>query len=325
MYGRIGDVLGEKFALVLAFSSTILTYLITGLSYSIPVLFFSRLFSVLMHVMQGSQMVATSLSTADQRAGALARLGFSYGCGMVVGPSLGGLITKHFGEQSAALLSAAGSLLSLVLVVVFVPNLKQKKKQGGPGILDFKQIAGLVVLPEVRGLLLIKTICGIPIGILQSMFAVIAMEQFGLPPDQNGYLMSYIGVLSLLMQGFGVSLISSRMTDVNLVQFSAITLAMSYYALSSLRGLSEFLLLLAPMVFSLSLINSVISSTLTKVVPSSDTGSILGVNMAVNSVIRALAPSIGGWMMAKHGFAAIGLLGVVCNVVVLVIAKFIHI
>ncbi|XP_023340071.1 solute carrier family 22 member 18 isoform X2 [Eurytemora carolleeae] len=266
IYGRIGDVMGERFAIILAFSSTTLTYLVTGLSYNIPTLFLSRIFSVLMHVMQGSQMVATSLSTAENRAGSLAQLGFSYGLGMVVGPSLGGLCTTNFGEQSSALLSALGSLFSLILVIIFVPQINKQTKPKESNLLHLKKMSGLIVKPEVRGLLLIKTICGIPIGILQSMFAVVAMEQFGLPADQNGFLMSYIGVLTLIMQGAGVALISSRISDLNIVKVSAVTLALSYLALSLLRGLIDFLILLAPLVFSLSLINSVISSTLTKVV-----------------------------------------------------------
>jgi OCT family organic cation transporter-like MFS transporter 18 len=42
-------------------------------------------------------MVATHLSSEAGRTKHLARLGFFYGLGMVVGPSLGGLVTKHFG------------------------------------------------------------------------------------------------------------------------------------------------------------------------------------------------------------------------------------
>jgi len=325
IYGRLGDVLGEKTALLLAFTSTFLTYLITGLSYSLPVLFFSRLFSVLMHVMQGSQMVATSLSSSQDRAGALARLGFSYGLGMVVGPSLGGQVTKHFGEQYSALLSAAGSLFSLALVWIFVPEIKKDKKNVNKdtSVFDLKKIVSLAVLPAVRGLLLVKTVCGLPISILQSMFSVIAMEQFGLEADQNGFLMSYIGMLSLLMQGFGVSLISSRLSDTNILNFSAFTLTLAYFALSMLRDLSDFLILLAPLVFSLALVNSVISSTLTKSVSDGDTGTMLGINMAVNSVIRALAPTVGGWMLASYGFASIGLLGAACNLLVLLLIQLV--
>ena len=39
---------------------------------------------------------------------------------------------------------------------------------------------------------------GIPIGVFQSMFQVVALETFKLPADQNGLLMSYIGILTMV-------------------------------------------------------------------------------------------------------------------------------
>ncbi len=39
---------------------------------------------------------------------------------------------------------------------------------------------------------------GIPIGIFQSMFSVIAIEKFDLKADENGQIMSYIGILAMV-------------------------------------------------------------------------------------------------------------------------------
>ena len=45
----------------------------------------------------GGQMIVTDLGESNKRADALGKLGLSYGVGMVVGPVLGGLLTKHLG------------------------------------------------------------------------------------------------------------------------------------------------------------------------------------------------------------------------------------
>ena len=42
-------------------------------------------------------MIVTDLGETNKRADALGKLGLSYGVGMVVGPILGGLLTKHLG------------------------------------------------------------------------------------------------------------------------------------------------------------------------------------------------------------------------------------
>ena len=40
----------------------------------------------------------------------------------------------------------------------------------------------------------------LPLGIFQSMFSVVVIENFKLSPDQNGYLMSYVGFIIMVSQ-----------------------------------------------------------------------------------------------------------------------------
>lgn len=47
---------------------------------------------------------------------------------------------------------------------------------------------------------------GIPIGIFQSMFQVVALETFNLPADQNGFLMAYIGILTMVQKNFHIKI-----------------------------------------------------------------------------------------------------------------------
>ena len=58
---RFGDLYGGRAALVLAFMSASLSYLLLGAAFSIPMLFLSRLPSLCMHAMQGTSMRAGSL------------------------------------------------------------------------------------------------------------------------------------------------------------------------------------------------------------------------------------------------------------------------
>ena len=53
LYGRLGDLFSDRTALLVAFASAAASYTITGFAYSLPMLFLSRIFCVLMHVMQG--------------------------------------------------------------------------------------------------------------------------------------------------------------------------------------------------------------------------------------------------------------------------------
>ena len=56
-FGRLGDLFGEQAALILAFSSTALSYSLMAIATSAEVLLISRFFSAFTHVMQGNQKV----------------------------------------------------------------------------------------------------------------------------------------------------------------------------------------------------------------------------------------------------------------------------
>lgn len=66
-------------------------------------------------------MVMTDVSSFEDRADALGKLSVSYGVGMVVGPTLGGYVTTIYSMQSAAGVAAAACVVSMVIVLAFIP------------------------------------------------------------------------------------------------------------------------------------------------------------------------------------------------------------
>lgn len=66
-------------------------------------------------------MVMTDVSSSQQRADALGKLGVSYGVGMVVGPTIGGYVTTYFSEQFAAGVAAGLCVVAILIILVFVP------------------------------------------------------------------------------------------------------------------------------------------------------------------------------------------------------------
>ena len=71
-----------------------------------------------------------------------------------------------------------------------------EKKDGG--VFSVKKILHLLKIPTVFFLIVVKVITGIPFGIFQSMFSLVSMEFFKLEPQQNGFVMSYVGGLSIV-------------------------------------------------------------------------------------------------------------------------------
>lgn len=319
LYGRFGDLFGSRAAMTLAFVSAALSYLLLSVSTSVPLLFLSRLPSLFMHAMQGGQMIVTDLGESGKRADALGKLGLSYGVGMVVGPAVGGLITKFQGLEFAAFVAFIGSVISICLVFMFVPKQTKKvqvEEKSGSALLDWKKWLSLIMSPGALFLLTLRVATGTPIGIFQSMFQVVALETFNLPADQNGYLMAYIGIVTMIVQGVGVGILLKKVSENAIMKWASFLLVWSYLSLSYVSTIAQLCVVLAPLVIGLASQNIVISSALTRTVDEVDTGAMLGLNMATNSLIRTVSPTIGGIMLENLGFSSFGYLGFISSGIV---------
>lgn len=329
--GRFGDIFGSRAALVLSFAAAALTYSILGLASSVTMLFVSRLPSVFMHAMQGSQMIVTDISGKDERADALGKLGVFYAVGMVIGPSTGGLITHNYGERTAAFLSAFVSCVSIVIAYLFIPgNTKasskemvtsdsSKQSESSPqkeNIFSVKKFTELLQIPAVFFLITVKIITGIPFGIFQSMFSLVSMEYFKLEPQQNGFVMSYVGGLSIVVQGFLVGRLSKRFSEAVLLKSSICVIALAYGLLYLVTDIYQFCIVIIPMVVGGTTLNVITTSAITKSVLVQDTGAVLGLSMATNSLIRTVSPTLGSIMYKHYGWPSFGLLGFVVNTIV---------
>ncbi|XP_067902184.1 solute carrier family 22 member 18 isoform X2 [Heterodontus francisci] len=325
LFGRFGDLFGGRAALSLAYLSSGLTYVLMGLSTSVSLLFLSRVPSVFMHGMQAAQMVVTDLSSESERAGALGKLGLSYGMGIIIGSSAGGFLIGRFGESFAAYAAAAGSVLNVIVVMKYIPAHTKPRiltKENKPeiahkrSIFSVKEILRLLSIPGAVGILAIKTITGLPMGVFQSMFSVVAMDHFKLEPEHNGYLMAYIGVLQMVMQGLVVGWLTQKIAERTLLHLSILVICLVGLATALMKNIFHFYLTCIPMSLGISAFYLTTNSILTKIVPPTDTGTMLGLNMCVHSLIRSVAPTIGGFLYKSYGFSSFGYLQFLINLLV---------
>ena len=66
------------------------------------------------------------------------------------------------------------------------------------GVFDIKAIFSLLKIPAVAIIIVLKTVTGIPVGVWHSMFTLVNVEKFGIDAQTNGYIMSYVGVVTIV-------------------------------------------------------------------------------------------------------------------------------
>ncbi|XP_025089801.1 solute carrier family 22 member 18-like isoform X2 [Pomacea canaliculata] len=313
IFGYFGDVFGPKVTVIVALTSAGLSHMLLGFSTNLTMLVISRFPAIAMHGYTACQMLVTSVNERNKRAEALGQLGVSFGVGMIVGPLIGGWLTESYGEELAALMAGAGNLLILPFVLMVIP---WKMKPMGSHHADTIKSEGSVQkmirffsTPGVIFLFLVRLCSAVPIGIFQSTFSVFAMDTFRLSPEQGGYFMSFIGITIMVAQGVGVRFVARIFSESTVLISSSFFLIWSYLGLAYTTKVWQLYLVCMPLVLNLTILNIIVTSALTHTVSSDSTGAVLGLNMAIYSFVRAVSPTLGGYMLNAFGYPSIGNFG----------------
>ncbi|NWV36064.1 S22AI protein, partial [Grantiella picta] len=317
IFGRFADQFGARAALILSCASGSAMFLLMSLSTSIPLLFFSRLPGVFMHGIPGAQKVITDVTTPSQRAGALGNLGLCFGVGIISGSVLGGFLSTKVSIYAPTYVGLVGSLINILIAVVWIPS-QTKPKSGHhetehSNLFSIREILRLMKFPGVMEVFIVKVFAGLPIGLFMIMFSIISMDFFGLEAVESGYLMSYFGVLQMFVQGLVVGKLAHHCTEMTLLRLSVFVFAGVGLGMALMRTVWHYCIIAVPLVFAFSMLATITDSILTKAVPSSDTGAMLGICASVQPLTRTVGPTIGGVLYKQFGVSSFGYLQLMVN------------
>lgn len=196
------------------------------------------------------------------------------------------------------------------------------EKGSSKSVFNLGEITRLMKYPGVAKTFTVKIISGLPTGIFQVMFSIISMNFFQLQAEQNGYLMAYFGIVQMVIQGVVIGRLSSRFSEYSLMLFCIGLSSLVGIAMAMMTTVLHFCLIVIPMMFSLSVFNVITDSMLTKSVSPSDTGTMLGLCASVQSLLRTVGPTIGGFLYETYGVPSFGYIKFLINASVFTLLLF---
>jgi DHA1 family tetracycline resistance protein-like MFS transporter len=322
--GRLSDRFGRRPVLLISLFGTMLGFIMLGTARTLWVLFASR---ILDGITGGNISVAqayiTDVTDKENRARGLGMIGAAFGLGFIIGPASGGLLSQ-FGFSVPAFVAAGLVGINLLLVVIWLPeSLSQEKRsrmEKDQPAFSLSAFVKALRRPFSGSLLITRFFFGLAFSIFQTIFALYALRRFGLGATETGFILTYVGVLSVIVQAGVVGRLSKRFRDDVLIFSSVGIMAISLLGWALTPSVFILLLILAPTAFAGGVLNTVLSSALTKAVEPKEVGGILGLGVSIESATRVIAPTLGGFLLDQFGawspgaFGALILLGVLLYV-----------
>lgn len=327
--GRLSDRFGRRPVLLLSVTGTVVGFLLLGFApligqmlatliapqaanlLIISVFFLSRIIDGLTGGnITVAQAYISDVTDEQNRAKGLGLIGAAFGLGFIVGPAVGGALSQ-WGYNIPAFVAASISFLNLLAIFFFLPeSLTPERRaalaQNQRPPFTLKALVQALNRPKVGPLLNVRFFYGLAFATFQSIFALYA-QSIGLSSQTTGYLLAYVGLLSVIVQGGLIGLLTRRFSENWLIITGLwmMTFALLGWAFTSQLWL--LLVVLIPLALSGGVLNTVIQSSLSKSVSFVEVGGILGIAASVEAVTRVIAPSVGGILLQQVGRWAPGI------------------
>lgn len=309
--GRMSDRFGRRPILIISIAGTLIGFLMLGFANSLWMLFASRLLDGFTGGnISVAQAYITDITDEKSRAKGLGLLGAAFGLGFIVGPTIGGTLSVY-GFALPAFVAAVLSLLALLGVMFFLPESLTKEQRAelanqSREEFSFKNLWAAINRPRVGPLLNIRFFYGLAFATFTTIFPLYALYRLSLDAQATGYVLTYVGLLVVFVQGFLVGRLANRYGEARLIFLSTVILTFAFFAWALVSNLILLLIVLAPLAFAGGILNTLLNSSLSKSVYSEEVGGTLGLSASLESLTRVISPSAGGYLLGSVGTWAPG-------------------
>lgn len=316
--GRLSDRFGRRPILLVSVFGTFLGFLLLGFANALWMLFVSRIIDGLTGGnLSVAQAYISDVTDEKSRSKGLGMIGAAFGLGFIIGPVTGGLLSQ-WGYAVPAFAAATISFINLILIYAWLPESLTAEKRSQmtekrPAI-TLKALLVAFQRPFTGSILITRFFFGLAFAIFQTIFSLYALAKFNLTARDTGFVLTYVGVLSVIVQGFLVGRLTSRFREDVLITVSVVLMGISLLGWALAPSLLWLYIIMTPTALSGGLLNTLLSSTLTKAVEPQEIGGILGLSSAVESSTRIIAPIVGGVLLQRIGVWAPGTFGAVVMV-----------
>ena len=304
IWGRLSDRIGRRPVLLASIAMTALAFLMYGLAGSFAVLVLSRAFAgaATANIAIARAYVA-DVTPPEGRAKGMGIIGAAFGLGFVLGPAIGGVLSR----TSLALpgLAAAGlAAVNGVAAYFILPEPEQRIVRDLARRSRFAAFLTEMGRPGIRRMILIYFLTVLAFSAMESTYAFLSRQRYGIDEAHVSWLFAYIGVIVVVVQGGLIGRLTKAFGEKRLLVAGLVLQAGALAALPFAGGVAGLMLATAPLAVGSGLSQPALSSLLSRFAHRDDQGGTLGIGESASAFGRIIGPTSGTYTFDRLAMAA---------------------
>ena len=321
LWGRLSDRVGRKPILVGGLIGTAGSYLMFAYADSLPLLFASRMLAGFFGAnVSTAQAYIADVTTPENRARGMGLIGAAFGLGFMLGPLIGGELTRvsiHAPGLAAAALSATAAAFGWLKL----PEPARVRGVPASRLFGLAQVRHALSDPRLGVLFVLSFFFIASFSAFESMFTLYGIERFptwfGMPEGVEpstanalaaapwaGRYMGVIGLIAAVIQGGFIRRLVPRYGETTLATAGPAVLAVSLLVIALAPSFWVVIAGCVLMPFGFGINNPSLFGLISRASPADEQGAYLGLNQSVSSLARLCGPVTAGSLFHAFGASA---------------------
>lgn len=314
VWGRLSDRTGRRPLILVGIAGYVVAQILFGLATSLWLLYAARILGGILSsaTLPVSAAYVADLTRDKERGRGMAWLGSAVSLGFVVGPALGGLLSRkdfhlnatfgHFKVDSFSVpffVAAILGILTLLAAIRWLPEslpAQVPRAAGEPKKTNWRSLAR-----SLGPLIALSFVGQFGLAIFEATFALFAQAKFNYGPVEVGTVFVVCGLVMTIFQVGGVSFLSGRVREIFQIAGGFGLMGTSIALLALAHTTFAVLALVGLLAFGMSFISPNLAALISERGGNRRVGAALGVQNAANSLGQASGPLLGGalfiWQM----------------------------
>ena len=302
-WGRLSDRIGRRPVLLVCTAGLAVSMVVLGMAQSLFWLFAGR---ILAGFFGGSISTANAtmadITAPEDRAKGMGLIGAAFGIGFLIGPALGGFLSR-WGYGTAALVAAGLSGLNFVFACFALrePSLTEEERAAHRNSRWMKVFWKVVSSPSTGLVVFLFFLVTLGMAQLETSFALYLLARFGLDAFHAGLLLAMMALVMIAIQGGLIGRFVKWVGEKKLVETGGLLMAASLVAAVAAPKVSLLIPALLVYAFGYGITNPSLSSLVSRNADAGTQGGTMGVYHAAGSLGRILGPIGAGFLFDQAG------------------------